>query len=131
MKTLFTTTILAAAVLVSSYTVAETPVAGREVIGVSVTEAVTNGYRASKIIGMEVKNADGQTVGTVDDLIIASDDFVGHAIISVGGFLGMGAKHVAVPVEDIKDIRGRAVLPDATKGRLERLPEFHYAMRIK
>lgn len=127
MKTLFTATTLAALVLVSSYTAAEAPVAGREVLDVSVTEAVTNGYRASKIIGMDVKNSEGHTVGSVDDLIVASDDYVGHAIISVGGFLGMGVRHVAVPLEDIKDIHGKAVLPGATKGRLKSLPEFHYA----
>ena len=49
------------------------------------------------------------------------------AILSVGGFLGMGKHLVAVPFRDLQIDRRQLILPDATKKTLEALPEFKYA----
>lgn len=105
----------------------DTPVVGHELIAVSVTQNITKGYRASKIIGMDVHNRSGKRVGTVDDLIVAPDDFVSYAIVNVGGFLGIGEKHVAIPVELLEDVKGKATLPGATEESLKKLPAFRYA----
>ena len=48
-------------------------------------------------------------------------------ILSVGGFLGMGTKLVAVPHESLKVQEKKLLLPGATKDALKNLPEFHYA----
>jgi hypothetical protein len=47
--------------------------------------------------------------------------------VSVGGFLGLGRRLVAIPVEQIRDEQGRLILPGATKEALKGLPEFQYA----
>jgi hypothetical protein len=50
-----------------------------------------------------------------------------YAILSVGGFLGMGKHLVAVPFNDLQIDNRRVVLPDATRKSLAALPEFKYA----
>jgi sporulation protein YlmC with PRC-barrel domain len=53
---------------------------------------------ASKLIGASVKNAQGENLGKIDELVIdPSEARITAAVISVGGVLGLGAKLVAIP----------------------------------
>ena len=105
-----------------------TPVVGGTVIDISVTEILATGYRASKLIGSDIYNKDGDKIGTIDDFILGSDKSVSFAVISVGGFLGMGARHIAVPATLFeRNEKGQLVLPNAKKEDLMALPEFKYA----
>ncbi|CAB3695326.1 PRC-barrel domain-containing protein [Paraburkholderia rhynchosiae] len=89
---------------------------------------LASGYRASKLAGADVFNKNKDTIGTLDDLIVSpSGDRGTYAILSVGGFLGMGKHLVAVPFNDLQITNRRVVLPEATKKSLEALPEFKYA----
>ena len=89
---------------------------------------LASGYRASKLSGAEVYNRNKDNIGTLDDLIVSPGGDRGtYAILSVGGFLGMGKHLVAVPFNDLQVDNRRVVLPDATKKSLEALPEFKYA----
>ena len=56
------------------------------------------GWRSSRIVGATVYNDSNQSIGTVDDLIVGQDGKMSTAVISVGGFLGIGRKLVRVPV---------------------------------
>ena len=58
--------------------------------------------RASDLLGMEIKNAQNEEIGEIDDLIITGKDKVLHAVVSVGGFLGMGDKRVAIPYDELQ-----------------------------
>ena len=86
--------------------------------------------RASKFIGETVRNGKGEEIGTVDDLILDRGDKVMHAVVSVGGFLGIGDKLVVVPFEKLKfgakDVEG-VVIYDVTKEQLKAQPSFAYA----
>lgn len=86
----------------------------------------TSGDRASKIIGAGVMNDSKDSIGSVDDLIITPDEKVPTAILSVGGFLGIGTKYVAVPFNDLKMTKDGVMMPGATKDSLKALPEFKY-----
>ncbi|MFM0216409.1 MULTISPECIES: PRC-barrel domain-containing protein [Paraburkholderia] len=89
---------------------------------------LASGYRASKLAGADVFNKNKDTIGTVDDLIVSPGGDRGtYAILSVGGFLGLGKHLVAVPFNDLQITNRRVVLPEATKKSLEALPEFKYA----
>ena len=90
---------------------------------------IMRGYRASKIVGMTLVNEANATVGKIDDLVIRADDKVVVAIVSVGGFLGVGDRLVAVPYESIQWRENTGVLPGATKDHLKTFPEFKYAAR--
>jgi sporulation protein YlmC with PRC-barrel domain len=89
----------------------------------------TEAFRTSKLIGTNVKNNDGDTIGEVEDLIISSGDQMLQAILSVGGFLGIGERHVAIPFKDLKVTHvnnNPEVFYQATKAELEGMPKFSY-----
>jgi sporulation protein YlmC with PRC-barrel domain len=87
-----------------------------------------SGYRATKLLGSNVYNEKDERVGKVDDLIIAGDGQVTLAVLSVGGFLGLGARNVAIPIQLFRaDEQGKIQLPQATKDELKTLPPFEYA----
>jgi hypothetical protein len=53
---------------------------------------------ATEIKGTTVQNLQNEDIGDVDDLLIRHQDGVVRlAILSVGGFLGLGSTRVAVP----------------------------------
>ena len=88
---------------------------------------VATGYRVSKVVGSTVVNQANETVGTIDDLIVTPAEVVPFAVLSVGGFLGMGTKYVVVPYNALRLQDKKIMLPGATKDSLKALPEFHYA----
>lgn len=87
-------------------------------------------FRASDLTGMTVKNASGQNLGSVDDLVIdVSTGKVRYAAVSFGGFLGVGDKLFAVPFHafQLKNDTGenkRHLVLNVTKERLERAKGF-------
>jgi hypothetical protein len=60
------------------------------------------GYRASKVIGSSVTNDANETIGKIDDLLVSSDGKQPYAVLSIGGFLGVGTHLVVVPYETLK-----------------------------
>lgn len=85
---------------------------------------------AGNLIGMEVRNAVGDDIGRVEDLIIDVEYRVREAVLDVGGFLGIDDKLVAVPYESLRIFReGRTlfVAYDSTESALEANPTFEYA----
>jgi len=85
------------------------------------------GYRASRVIGSSVINDSKQTIGTIDDLLVSTDGKNPYAVLSIGGFLGMGSHLVVVPYASLKVVDNKVMLPGGTKATLRMLPEFKYA----
>jgi hypothetical protein len=56
-------------------------------------------YKASELIGLSVHSSDDQEKGKIKDLIITPDGRIEYAAVSFGGFLGMGDKLFAVPLD--------------------------------
>jgi sporulation protein YlmC with PRC-barrel domain len=88
------------------------------------------GLRISKVIGSAVYNDQNEKVGTVDDLIMKDGNRIVMAIVSVGGFLGIGNKLVAVPYDQLhletnKD-ETKVAMPGASKDVLNAMPTFTY-----
>lgn len=55
--------------------------------------------KASTLIGMEVKNAQNERLGTIKDLAFdIRSGRISYAVLSTGGVLGIGDKLVAIPV---------------------------------
>jgi sporulation protein YlmC with PRC-barrel domain len=59
-------------------------------------------WRASKVVGLNVYNEQNENVGSINDLLMDKSGAIKGAVISVGGFLGMGAHLVAVSFDKIK-----------------------------
>jgi hypothetical protein len=89
-------------------------------------QTLATGYRSSKMVGSSVSNENNETVGTIDDLIITPGGQAPYAILSVGGFLGIGTKYVALPFTSLKIVDKKVVLPGGTKDALQGLPDFKY-----
>jgi hypothetical protein len=89
-------------------------------------QTVATGYRTSKVVGSTVVNEANETVGTIDDLIVVPSEKVPFAVLSVGGFLGMGTTYVVVPFSALDLNEKRVLLRGATKDSLKGLPPFKY-----
>jgi hypothetical protein len=59
-------------------------------------------FSADRLIDAEIRNAQGTTLATVEDLLFTSDNKAADAVLSVGGFLGVGDKHVALDFADLQ-----------------------------
>ncbi|MGO9997739.1 MAG: PRC-barrel domain-containing protein [Acetobacteraceae bacterium] len=89
-------------------------------------QSLATGYRTSKV-GSTVVNEANETVGTIDDLIVTPSEKVPFAVLSVGGFLGIGTKYVVVPFSSLEVNDKRMMLSGATKDSLKSFPEFKYS----
>jgi len=88
---------------------------------------IATGYRASKILGSAVVNEANESIGKIDDLIVSEDGKTPFAVLSVGGFLGVGNHLIAIPYASFKLVDGKITLPGATKEELKQLTPFFYA----
>jgi sporulation protein YlmC with PRC-barrel domain len=88
---------------------------------------VAQGHRVSKLIGSSVSNDKNEKVGTLDDVIVDRNRVL-FAVLQVGGFLGIGARLVAVPYQSlvIDDAGKKIELPGATREELQKLAEFKH-----
>ena len=93
-----------------------------------ITQQDESQVRVYRLVGSKAVGADGQAIGKVDDLLLDRDQKMVAVIVSVGGFLGMGSKSVALPAGrvDISQAYGdeRVVKVDATKDELIAAPAF-------
>lgn len=87
---------------------------------------LATGYRSTKVVGSTVYNEAKEEIGKVDDLIVTSKDSVPYAVLSVGGFLGMGTHNVVVPASALDVVDGRMMLRGASKDSLKALPNYAY-----
>ncbi|MGG7576526.1 PRC-barrel domain-containing protein [Rhizobium sp. Nf11,1] len=69
--------------------------------GTYLTEQAPDQVSANTYIGQSVYNANNDSIGSINDLIMKKDGGIVAAIVGVGGFLGIGEKDVAVPIEKI------------------------------
>jgi len=80
-----------------------------------------------KLIGRNIKNADGETIGTIKSIYINKDGRVDSVMVDVGGFLGVGDREVRVAWSDLKITdNGENVMVDMTKDQLKAKPEYRY-----
>jgi len=89
-------------------------------------QSLATGYRTSKVVGSRVVNDANETVGSIDDLIVTPGGQAPYAVLSVGGFLGLGTKYVVVPFTSLKIVDKKMILPGGSKEALKALPEFKY-----
>jgi len=90
-------------------------------------QKVAAGYRASKVIGSSVLNEANETIGKIDDLLVTRDGKEPYAVLSIGGFLGMGTHLVVVRYDSLKFADNKIVLPGGTNEALKKLPTFEYS----
>ena len=97
----------------------------------AMTEIPTGEIRADDLIGTTVYGAADENVGVIGDVILTPDGQVDAVTVDVGGFLGLGAKEVAIDFDTLafmRDAEGRMHLyTPLTKEQLEAQPEYDKA----
>jgi sporulation protein YlmC with PRC-barrel domain len=89
-------------------------------------DKVRHGNKASGLLGMEVRNRQNEKLGEIKDLVMdLSSGKVSYAVLSVGGFLGIGEKLIAIPPASFKysDARDYLIV-DADKSKIQAAPGF-------
>jgi sporulation protein YlmC with PRC-barrel domain len=87
------------------------------------TSSFQGDWRASKIVGLSVYNDANESVGSINDLLTDKSGNIKAVVLSVGGFLGVGAHMVAVPFDKVKFVNepvaytGTAGAPGGTGNR--------------
>jgi sporulation protein YlmC with PRC-barrel domain len=104
----------------STKTKTQTPISGID------DAALAGSARASKLINSKVYKGD-TSIGQIEDVLVDLDHATVTAVIlSVGGFLGIGDKLVAVPVNQLKVGSEAKFTTDLTKEQLADAPAFDF-----
>ena len=93
-----------------------------------VSSQQTNQWLSSKFIGIDVVGADDKKIGDVSDVLFDQQGKIEAYVIGVGGFLGIGAKDVALApsaFQPVKDNNNNERLKlSMTRDQLEKAPAF-------
>lgn len=84
---------------------------------------------ADRLTGADVYGREGEQIATVDDLVIGATGEITHAVMDVGGFLGIGTHTIALEIDDLdilwNDADGNVrVQVTMTQEEMESLPEY-------
>ncbi|GGH55446.1 hypothetical protein GVY41_10570 [Frigidibacter albus] len=85
---------------------------------------------AEQLQGAPVYDASDERIGDISELVVAADGTITEAVIDIGGFLGIGAKPVALNFEQLQvmaedaDGTGVRIHLNATEEELEAMPEY-------
>jgi sporulation protein YlmC with PRC-barrel domain len=148
----FIATALLATALMTNVASAQTNTGSKDTASTGATMQ-NEAYSAYKLIGINVYNQGNEKIGEVKDIILEKSGKADKVILSVGGFLGLGERYVAVPYDQIKWVDEPArsastetktttgsatttsstrkwypdhALYNATKDQLKAMPEFKY-----
>jgi len=95
---------------------------------VVVTVDAKNAVLASKFIGTTVYSSANENVGDINDIVFDDKGSIQAVIIGVGGFLGMGEKDVAMPLNKITVTRDETnaikLTVQASRAELDKAPAF-------
>src|SRR5476651_2592461 len=118
---------LAGSALLATVAFAQTPTATTDRANMAPATASDSSFkgdwRASKIVGLNVYNDNNESLGSINDLLTDKSGNIKATVISVGGFLGVGTRLVAVAFDKIKFVNepiaytGVAGGPNAAAGR--------------
>ncbi|MEO6594274.1 MAG: PRC-barrel domain-containing protein [Planctomycetota bacterium] len=81
---------------------------------------------ASTLTGDQVTNRSGEELGKIQEIMLdANHGRIAYAVLSFGGFLGLGNKLFAIPWDMLSlNVRDKCFILDVTKQQLENAPGF-------
>jgi hypothetical protein len=85
---------------------------------------------ASRLVGLNIKNTADENIGEIYDIVLTDAGAVKAYIVSVGGFLGMGTRYVAIDPKAVtlarQDEKNWIATMNANKDQLKAAPEYKY-----
>ena len=97
------------------------------ITGTFLSVQASNQWLASRMIGLSVYDSANENVGKISDLVIDQSGAVQAVVVGVGGFLGIGAKDIAVSLQSVTIVRDRSgdkVQVKLSKPEIELAPSF-------
>ena len=93
------------------------------------TDVAATELTVDDLTGKRIYGADGEDIGEISDLVMGADGAtVEQAVLDVGGFLGIGERKIAVPLDELQFLRNAdgdvRIHIQATQQQLEAQPEY-------
>ena len=110
-NTFVTMAALAATLAVPSFAIAS-EYSGNEIV------LADHSMRTSKLIGAQVYNEQGKSIGSVMEVLVKNGAVEPTVVLSVGDYVGGGAKMVAVPLSHVNLDGAKPMMAGATKQML-------------
>jgi anaerobic glycerol-3-phosphate dehydrogenase len=73
---------------------------------------------------MDLVSADGKEIGDIEGVVENNADKKQFVLVGRGGFLGFGAKELAIPVENVTVQGGKVTLLNMDVAQLDGMTEF-------
>lgn len=83
-------------------------------------------WRAEDLLGRTIHNPKGENLGAIDDLLINSEHKVIHALVDVGGVLGIGDEQVAIALGELTVTPDGTLILDSTPAELAGRPQYRF-----
>ena len=83
-----------------------------------------NPMSAADLIGADVYGTDNDSIGEIEDVIVSPDNKPSYALVSYGGFLGLGENQAAVPVAALRVSPDKYVFIPMTADQLKAAPKL-------
>jgi sporulation protein YlmC with PRC-barrel domain len=119
---------------ICNQTTAQAPAGGGATVGVGgdtkiMTDVPPNSMPVTNYYKQNVYDPGNNKIGEVDDVLLGADGKINALVIGVGGFLGIGEKHVIVPFNAVKADRKDnkwQLMMNSSKDELKAAPGFKY-----
>ncbi len=77
------------------------------------------------LVGKDVYGSNNSSIGDVEDVVMQNSQ-VQSVLVDVGGFLGIGARRVAIPISSLS-MQGDRLVTSMTEAQVRNLPEHRAA----
>jgi sporulation protein YlmC with PRC-barrel domain len=86
----------------------------------------SKGYSADDLLGSDIVDPNGRTIGQVADLLVQPDGGIQSVLIDVGNFLGIGYRTVAIDLDQLQreSDGGKTFMVRMTSDELKTLPAY-------
>lgn len=75
-----------------------------------------------QLVGKEIYGSNNQNIGEVEDVVVGPNARLESVLVDVGGFLGIGARRVAIPISQLQ-LQGDRLISNLTEEQARALPE--------
>lgn len=83
-----------------------------------------NPMSAADLIGADVYGKDDNSIGEIEDVIVSPDNKPSYALVTYGGFLGLGENQAAIPVAALSVSPDKYVFIPMTADQLKAAPQL-------
>lgn len=78
---------------------------------------------AESLEGVEIVDVAGEDIGTIKSVVLAKDRRSAHAVVSVGGMLGVGARDILVSLDELNPVDDKLQM-NITEKQLDSRQEY-------